>query len=214
MSVLAKICGLSTPDAVRAAVDGGADLVGFVFFPKSPRSVTPELASVLAEAPRARGVKVVAVTVDASDDLLDAIARTLRPDLIQLHGHETPARAGEVRSRTGAGVIRALRVSDVADLDVASAFDDVADYLMFDAKAPAGAVLPGGNGVAFDWNLLAGRSYTRPWFLAGGLNPENVAEAVKASGASLVDVSSGVETAPGVKDPALIKAFLEAVRRA
>ncbi|MGC1304272.1 MAG: phosphoribosylanthranilate isomerase [Caulobacteraceae bacterium] len=214
MSVLVKICGLSTPDAVRAAVDGDADLVGFVFFPKSPRSVTPELASVLAERARAQGVKVVAVTVDASDETIDAIARTLQPDLIQLHGHETPARASEVRTRTGAGVIRALRVSDVADLDAAPAFEEAVDYLMFDAKAPVGAVLPGGNGVAFDWSLLAGRSYARPWFLAGGLNPENVAEAVKASGASLVDVSSGVETVPGVKDPALIKAFLEAARRA
>ena len=214
MPVQAKICGLSTPDAVLAAVEGGAGLIGFTFFPKSPRNVTPERAAALAAPIRGRGVKVVAVTVDASDAMIDLLATTLKPDLIQLHGHETPQRAAEVRARSGAGVIRALRISEAADLGEAEAFEDVVDHLMFDAKAPAGALLPGGNGAAFDWTLLAGRRYAKPWFLAGGLNPDNVTEAVRASGAPMVDVSSGVETAPGVKDPTLIKAFLEAVRRA
>ncbi|WP_158916305.1 phosphoribosylanthranilate isomerase [Caulobacter sp. S45] len=213
MSVRAKICGLSTPQAVQAAVDGGAELIGFVFFAPSPRDIAPERAATLAAPARAKGLDVVAVTVDASDALLDAIARTLKPDLIQLHGHETPARAAEVHARTGAGVIRAFRVSEAADLEAARAFEGVADYLMFDAKAPKGAILPGGNGAAFDWSLLTGRSFAKPWFLAGGLDPDNVTEAVRASGAPLADVSSGVETAPGVKDPALIKAFLEAVHR-
>ncbi len=219
MPVQVKICGLSTPETVQAAIDGGADLIGFVFFPKSPRNITPDRAAQLAAPARAKGVKaggvkVAAVTVDASDALIDAIAATLRPDLIQLHGHESPERAAEVRARSGAGVVRALRVSQAADLDQASAFEGVVDYLMFDAKAPAGAALPGGNGAAFDWTLLAGRRFARPWFLAGGLNPGNVTEALRITGAPMVDVSSGVEAAPGVKDPALIKAFLEAVRRA
>jgi phosphoribosylanthranilate isomerase len=213
MPVQAKICGLSTPETVAAAVDGGADLIGFVFFPKSPRNIAPERAAGLAAPARAQGVKIAAVTVDASDALIDAIAATLKPDLIQLHGHERPGRAQEVRARSGAGVVRALSIREAADLDQASAFEGVVDYLMFDAKAPAGAVLPGGNGEAFDWSLLAGRSFGRPWFLAGGLNPGNVTEALRVTGAPMVDVSSGVEAAPGVKDPALIKAFLEAVRR-
>jgi phosphoribosylanthranilate isomerase len=211
--VQAKICGLSTPETVAAAIDSGADLIGFVFFPKSPRNIAPERAAELAAPAREQGVKVAAVTVDADDALIDVIAASLKPDLIQLHGHESPERAAEVRARSGAGVVRALSIRDAADLDQAKAFEGVVDYLMFDAKAPAGAVLPGGNGAAFDWTLLAGRSFARPWFLAGGLNPGNVTEALRITGAPMVDVSSGVEAAPGVKDPALIKAFLEAVRR-
>jgi phosphoribosylanthranilate isomerase len=208
MPIQVKICGLSTPETVQAAVEAGADLIGFVFFPKSPRNLSPDRAAQLAAPARAQGVKVGAVTVDASDALVDAIAATLQPDLIQLHGHESPERAAEVRARSGAGVVKAFRVSEAADLDQAKAFEDVVD-----AKAPAGAVLPGGNGAAFDWSVLAGRSFAKPWFLAGGLNPGNVAEALRITGAPMVDVSSGVEAAPGVKDPALIKAFLEAVRR-
>jgi phosphoribosylanthranilate isomerase len=214
MATPAKICGLSTADAVRAAVEGGAAYVGFVFFPRSPRDIAPERAAELAAPARAAGVKVVAVTVDPADALLDRLSATLKPDLIQLHGHETPARAAEVKGRTGAGVISALRVSTPADLDAAHAFETVADHLMFDAKPPADAVLPGGNGAAFDWAMLAGRRFARPWFLAGGLGPANVADAVRVSGAPMVDVSSGVEGAPGVKDPALIAAFLRAVSRA
>lgn len=213
MPVQAKICGLSTPETVQAAVEAGADLIGFVFFPKSPRNIPPDRAAQLAAPARAQGVKVVAVTVDASDALIDAIASTLKPDLIQLHGHESPERAEQVRARSGAGVVKALSVSEASDLDQAAAFEGVVDYLMFDAKAPAGATLPGGNGAAFGWRMLAGRNFSKPWFLAGGLNPGNVAEALRITDAPMVDVSSGVEAAPGVKDPALIKAFLEAVRR-
>ncbi|MHB8284733.1 MAG: phosphoribosylanthranilate isomerase [Caulobacteraceae bacterium] len=212
--VRAKICGLSTPEAVAAAIDGGASHIGFVFFPKSPRNIDPDRAAVLATPAKARGIKVVAVTVDATDTELEAINLALSPDLIQLHGHETPARAAEIKQRSGAGVVRAFRVETPADLEAAAPFEGVVDYLMFDAKAPAGAVLPGGNGAAFDWTILAGRRFETPWFLAGGLEVGNVSDAVKASGATLVDVSSGVEIAPGVKEPGLITAFLDAVRRA
>ena len=199
---------------MQAAVEGGAAYVGFVFFAASPRNVAPGRAADLAGPARAAGVRAVAVTVDASDAELDAIMATLRPELIQLHGTETPARVAEVRARTGAAVIRALRVSQAADLDAARAYEGATDQLMFDARPPRGATLPGGNGAAFDASILGGRRFARPWFLAGGLDPANVATAVAASGAVQVDVSSGVERAPGVKDPASIRAFLEAVRRA
>ncbi len=188
--------------------------MGFVFFARSPRNVTPARAAELARPARAAGVEVVAVTVGASDAELEAIMGALAPELIQLHGTETPARVAEVRARTGARVIRALRVSEVADLEAARAFEGVADQLMFDAKPPEGATLPGGNGTGFDASILGGQRFARPWFLAGGLDAANVAAAVAASGAGQVDVSSGVESAPGVKDPQLIRAFLEAVRRA
>jgi phosphoribosylanthranilate isomerase len=214
MTPAAKICGLSTPESVEAAVEGGAAYVGFVFYAPSPRDLAPAHAGALAITARRAGVKIVAVTVDAADALLDEIAATLAPDLIQLHGAETPERAAAVRSRAGARVIKALRVSQPADLDAADAFASSADQLMFDARAPSGALLPGGNGAAFDWTILAGRRFSKPWFLAGGLDPANVREAVRTSGAAQVDVSSGVERAPGVKDPASIRAFLEAVRRA
>lgn len=214
MPAHAKICGLTTPEAVKAAVAGGAAYVGFVMFPRSPRHIEPEAAAGLAEMARAGGAKVVAVTVDASDAEVDRIAGALRPDLIQLHGNETPDRALEVRRRSGAGVVRAFGVGAAADLDKADAFAEIADHLMFDARPPAEASRPGGVGAAFDWSLLAGRRFERPWFLAGGLTPSNVAEAVAATGAPIVDVSSGVETEPGCKDPRLITAFLDAVRRA
>ena len=214
MPAHAKICGLSTPEAVEAAVQGGAAYVGFVFFAASPRDVTPARAAELAAPARAAGVQAVAVTVDASDDLLDAITAALAPDLIQLHGGETPERAAAVRSRTGARLIRALRVGEAADLDAAAAYEPVADQLMFDARPPKDARLPGGNGSAFDWSILQGRRFARPWFLAGGLDADNVAAAMAGSGAVQVDVSSGVESAPGVKDPASIRAFMEAVRLA
>ncbi|OYX35593.1 MAG: N-(5'-phosphoribosyl)anthranilate isomerase [Caulobacterales bacterium 32-69-10] len=209
----AKICGLTTPETVQAALDGGAAYLGFNFFPPSPRAILPEAAAALAQAVRGKA-QIVAVTVDPDDALLDHLARTLRPDLIQLHGEETAMRAAEVRARTGAEVIKVIPVSDVHDLDRAKAFDGAADQLMFDTKAPKDAALPGGNGVRFDWTLTQGRRFERPWFLAGGLDPWNVAEAISASGAPLVDVSSGVERGPGYKDPRLISAFLDAVRRA
>lgn len=210
MPVLAKICGLSTPEAVRAALDGGAAYVGFVTFPKSPRHVAPEAAGRLAQAARGRA-KVVSVLVDPSDALLDEVRAALRPDLVQLHGREPPSRVREVAARTGAGVIKALPVSAAADLDAARAYEGAADHLMFDARPPADAELPGGVGARFDWTLPAGRRFARPWFLAGGLDPWNVAEAVRLSGAPAVDVSSGVERGPGLKDTALIGAFLRAV---
>lgn len=210
---LAKICGLSTPETVAAALDGGAAFLGFVSFPRSPRHVALEAAARLAEPVRGRA-KIAVVVVDPSDAELDAIAAVLKPDLIQLHGRETPERAAEVKARTGAGVIKALPVSIPADLEAAAVFAEVADHLMFDAKPPAGSALPGGVGARFDWDLLAGRTFARPWFLAGGLSAENVAEALARSGAPLVDVSSGVETAPGLKDARLISAFLEAVKSA
>jgi phosphoribosylanthranilate isomerase len=215
----AKICGLSTPETVAAAVNGGAAFVGFVFFDKSPRNLAPEAAARLV-APlqgqngRQTPVKTVAVTVDPDDALVDRLMATLKPDLIQVHGRETPSRVREIAARSGAGVIKAFSVSSSADVDQASAFETVAEHLMFDARPVEGAALPGGTGARFDWSLLAGRRFSRPHFLAGGLDPWNVGEAIKASGAPLVDVSSGVERGPGLKDPALITAFLDAVKRA
>lgn len=207
----AKICGLTTPETLDAALTGGAAFVGAVVFPQSPRHIAPLHAATLFERARGRA-KVVAVTVDADDALLTEIALILKPDLIQLHGSETPARAVQVRTLTGAGIIRALSVRTAVDIDAATAWEPVVDHLMFDARPPEGSALPGGVGASFDWTLLSGRSFVKPWFLAGGLDPANVAEAVRISGAPLVDVSSGVETAPGVKDPARIAAFLNAVR--
>jgi phosphoribosylanthranilate isomerase len=212
--VLAKICGLSTPQGVRAALDGGAAYLGFAFFDKSPRNIDPETAARLAQPARGTAAKVVALMVDPDDAAVDRVVRILRPDLIQLHGKETPARVREVASRAELGVIKALPVSDATDIDAARVFDDVAEHLMFDVKPPADADRPGGLGASFDWTLLAGRRFSRPHFLAGGLDPWNVGEAVRLSGAPLVDVSSGVERGAGLKDPALIEAFLEAVRRA
>jgi len=210
---LAKICGLSTPETVAAAIDGGAAYVGFMFFDKSPRNVTPGAAARLAGPARGKA-KIVAVMVDPTDGLLRELAETLRPDLIQLHGRETPARVREAAMRSGAGTIKVIAIGEEADLAKARAFAGVADHLMLETKAPPGAERPGGNGVAFDWTLTAGRKFTRPWFLAGGLDPWNVTEAVRLSGAPIVDVSSGVERGAGLKDPALIEAFLGAARRA
>jgi phosphoribosylanthranilate isomerase len=209
----AKICGLSTPETVGAALDGGAAFIGFMFFDASPRNIAPDAAGRLAAPARGRA-KVVAVTVDPDDAALERIMAHLKPDLIQLHGKETPARAREIGQRTGAGIIKVLSVSESRDLDAAAAFETVVDHLMFDAKAPKDADRPGGLGTAFDWDILAGRRFQRPWLLAGGLDPWNVAEAIDRTRAPLVDVSSGVERGAGLKDPALISAFLDAVRRA
>jgi phosphoribosylanthranilate isomerase len=213
MSVKAKICGLSTTQAVAAAVDGGAAYIGFTFFARSPRNITPELAARLAEPVRGR-CRIVGLAVDPDDAELDRIAAVLRPDLIQLHGRESPARAAAIAARTGAGLIKALPISDSADFDAAGGYDGLVEHLMFDAKPPKDADRPGGLGGAFDWSLLAGRRFQRPHFLAGGLDPWNVSEAIAASGAPLVDVSSGVERGAGLKDPGLIATFLDAVRRA
>jgi phosphoribosylanthranilate isomerase len=208
-----KICGLSTPETVRAALDGGAGFVGFMFFAASPRAVAPDLAGRLAAPARGRA-RIVAVTVDPDDASLDRIMRELRPDLIQLHGRETPNRAREIGLRTGAGVIRNLPVSTADDVDAARAFDGLVEHLMFEGKPAPDAERPGGGGQTFDWSLLSGRRFERPHFLAGGLDPWNVAEAIQASGAPMVDVSSGVERGAGLKDPGLISAFLDAARRA
>jgi phosphoribosylanthranilate isomerase len=209
----AKICGLKSEEAVAAALAGGGAWLGFVFFAPSPRNLDPETASRLARPARGRA-RIVAVTVDPGDELLDRIMAGLTPDQIQLHGSESPARAAEIARRTGAGVIKALPVSEAADLKAAAAYETIVEHLMFDARPPKGSALPGGVGAAFDWSLMAGRRFVRPWFLAGGLDPWNVADAISASGAPLVDVSSGVERGAGIKDPALITSFLDTVRRA
>lgn len=208
-----KICGLTTPETLDAALDGGAAFVGAVVFPKSPRHIDPLQAATLFERARNKA-KIVAVTVDADDALLTEIALILKPDLIQLHGSETPARAERVRTLTGAGVIKALPIRVHEDFAEAEAWEPFVDHLMFDAKPPEGSELPGGVGARFDWTLLAGRAFRHPWFVAGGLTPDNVAQAIRVSGAPAVDVSSGVESAPGVKDTALIAAFLKAARSA
>lgn len=208
----AKICGLSTPEAIKAALDGKASHIGFVFFSKSPRDIDPETAGRLAMAARGK-LKVVAVTVDPDDPLLDRLMTTLRPDLIQVHGKETPSRVRQIAVRTGAGVIKALSVSTSAEIEAARPFEEVAEHLMFDAKPPKDSELPGGTGARFDWTLLKGRRFARPWFLAGGLDPWSVREAIEQSDAPLVDVSSGVERGAGLKDPALITSFLDVVRR-
>lgn len=212
MTTKIKICGLTALDTLDIAMEGGADFVGAVVFPKSPRHLAPEAAAALFERARGRA-KIVAVTVDPDDALLQQIARTLRPDFIQLHGSEAPTRADHVRALTSAGIIKALPIRQVDDFAAADSWDDHADHLMFDAKPPEGSALPGGVGHSFDWTLLAGRAFRRPWFLAGGLNPDNVAEALRMTGAPMVDVSSGVESAPGVKDADRIAAFIQNARR-
>lgn len=208
----AKICGLSTPEAVKAALDGKASHIGFVFFPKSPRDIDPQTAARLAMPVREKA-RIVAVTVDPDDALLERLMATLKPDLIQVHGKEAPSRVRDIAVRTGAGVIKALSVSTSVEIEAARAFEEVAEHLMFDAKPPKDSELPGGTGARFDWTLLKGRRFARPWFLAGGLDPWNVREAIEQSDAPLVDVSSGVERGAGLKDPALIASFLDAVRR-
>lgn len=211
--IASKICGLSTPQAVAAALDGQAAYLGFIFFPASPRNIAPEAAGALTGPVRGQA-QVVAVSVDPSDTLLDQIMTHLRPDLIQLHGAEPPARVAAIGQRTGARTIKVIPVSEAADLAGVSAYESAADHLMFEGRPPKDAALPGGVGARFDWTLLSGRRFSRPWFLAGGLDPWNVGEAISLSGAPAVDVSSGVERGPGLKDPALITAFLDAVRRA
>jgi phosphoribosylanthranilate isomerase len=213
MGVQAKICGITTPEAVTASLAGGAAFLGFAFFERSPRNIAPEAAARLAEPVRGKA-KITALLVDPSDAEVDRVAAILAPDLIQLHGAETPARARSIGQRAGAGIIKVLPVSEVADLAAAADFESVAEHLMFETKPAKDAERPGGMGRAFDWTLMAGRRFQRPWFLAGGLDPWNLAEALRQSGAPLVDVSSGVERGPGLKDPALIAAFLDAARRA
>jgi phosphoribosylanthranilate isomerase len=204
-----KICGLRTAADVAAAARAGAAYAGFVFFAKSPRHLTvPEARLAALAAPP--GLAKVALTVDADDATLDAIVGAVPLDMLQLHGHETPDRVAAVRARYGLPVMKAIGLAEADDLAAILEFSAIADQILIDAKPPRGADLPGGNGLAFDWRLLAGRRWLRPWMLAGGLTAENVAEAVRLTGARQVDVSSGVESAPGVKDAARIAAFVAA----
>ncbi|KQI72147.1 N-(5'-phosphoribosyl)anthranilate isomerase [Loktanella sp. 5RATIMAR09] len=206
-----KICGLRDAAAVQAAVDAGAAYVGLVFFPKSPRNVTIEEAATLALTVPP-GVAKVALVVDADDALLDAITTNVPIDILQLHGHETPERVAEIRARYGLPVMKAVGVADESDLAALDSYARVADQILVDAKPPKDADLPGGNGLSFDWRLIAGRRWPVPWMLAGGLTPQTVGEAIALTGAAQVDVSSGVESAPGVKDAALIAAFCAAAQ--
>jgi phosphoribosylanthranilate isomerase len=206
-----KICGLRDVAAVQAAVDAGAAYVGLVFFPKSPRNVTIAEAATLALAVPP-GVAKVALVVDADDALLDDITANVPIDILQLHGHETPERVAEIRARYGLPVMKAVGVADESDLAALDSYARVADQILVDAKPPKDADLPGGNGLSFDWRLIAGRRWPVPWMLAGGLTPDTVGEAIALTGAAQVDVSSGVESAPGVKDPALISAFCAAAQ--
>ena len=213
MSVAAKICGLSDAEAIAAAVANGTDYVGFNFYPPSPRSLMPGQAAELAAALPDK-VSKVGIFVDPSDADIGAVLAAIDLDLIQLHGKESPAQVADIRSRFARRVIKAVKIELADDLDVADSYGDAADMLLFDAKPDAGdaGALPGGNGVPFDWHLLKGRRWAKPWMLSGGLEIDNVADAIAVSGAQAVDVSSGVERAPGDKDPALVKAFLDVVK--
>ncbi len=205
-----KVCGLTDERQVEAAAEAGAGYVGLVFFPRSPRAVTAEKAREIAWAAPV-GVAKVGLFVDASDEEMDRVLDVVPLDVVQLHGSEAPERVAEVRTRWGLPVMKAVGVAGPQDLERARAFEGVADQLLLDAKAPKGASLPGGNGVSFDWGLLGEFRSSVPWMLAGGLTPFNVGEAVRVSGARQVDVSSGVESAPGVKDAGLVRAFAGAV---
>ncbi|MEV8465741.1 phosphoribosylanthranilate isomerase [Fluviibacterium sp. DFM31] len=206
-----KICGLTRAQDMEAAVSAGASFVGLVFFPKSPRHVEIATARKLALTVPP-GVAKVALTVNAEDALLDAILGEVPLDILQLHGSESPERMAAVRSRSGLPVMKAVGVAEAADLAALDTYGRVADMLLVDAKPPKGAALPGGNGLAFDWRLLTGRRWPVPWMLAGGLEAGNVAEAIRLTGAPMVDVSSGVESAPGLKDAARIAAFVQAAQ--
>lgn len=215
MSIQVKICGLSTPETVEAAVEAGADYLGFVFIPKSSRNISTEQARILAQGVPSSVLKV-ALTVDADERTLDEIVETLNPDILQLHGAETPERLMELKARYGLALMKAIGIAEPEDPLKAAVYRDSADLLLFDAKPPksmAGA-LPGGNGLVFDWSLIAGHRPEIPWMLSGGLNAGNVAEAIRITRAQAVDVSSGVEDAPGRKTPELIEAFIRAAKAA
>ncbi|OYR19714.1 phosphoribosylanthranilate isomerase [Brucella thiophenivorans] len=205
-----KICGLKTPEAVAAALDGGATHIGFIFFPKSPRHLTPTDAGRLREAAQDRA-NVVAVSVDADDETLDEIVRELQPDMLQLHGHETPERVADVKARYGLPVIKAFAIREAEDFQLIAPYQGIADRFLFDAKPPKGSDLPGGNGVSFDWALLDALDDSVDYMLSGGLNAGNIAEALHKTRAPGIDVSSGLERAPGEKDVRLINDFFQAV---
>lgn len=213
MTLDIKICGLKAEDALAAALSGGASHVGFIFFPKSPRNVAPAEAGKLRKAALGRA-RAVAVTVDADDATLDAIVEAMSPDMLQLHGSETPERVAAVKARYGLPVMKAFSIRTAADLAAIGPYRDVADRFLFDAKPPRGAELPGGNGVPFDWRVLAALDPDIDYMLSGGLNAGNIGEALRLVSPAGIDISSGVESAPGVKDTALIEAFFRAVRAA
>jgi phosphoribosylanthranilate isomerase len=213
MSLIVKICGLSTAEALDVALDAGADMVGFVFFPPSPRNVAPVAAQALGQNVRGRALKV-ALTVDADDALFEAIVQNLQPDLLQLHGKETPARLSALRARFGLPVMKAIPVETKSDLAAVEAYEAIADRLLFDARAPRDATRPGGLGKSFDWRLLENLYLGIPFVLSGGLDAGNVGEALRITRAPGVDVSSGVERSPGQKDPDKIRAFIRAAREA
>ncbi|MCA1376706.1 MULTISPECIES: phosphoribosylanthranilate isomerase [Bradyrhizobium] len=211
MSLLVKICGLSTPETLETALEAGADMVGFVFFPPSPRHLSLELGRDLGRQVKRRALKV-ALTVDADDATLDNIMDALSPDIFQLHGGESVARLRDLKQRFGRPVMKAVPVATAADLAVLPGYAAVADRILFDARAPKDATRPGGLGEPFDWHLLEKLDLKLPYMVSGGLHAENLAEALRVTRASGVDVSSGVESAPGVKDPDMIKAFIRAAR--
>ncbi len=213
MGIQVKICGVNTAGAADAAIRAGADLLGLVFHRASPRHVAPEQAGALAGRARGR-IRLVTLLVDPDDAAIAAAIAAAQPDYLQLHGTESPARVGEIRAKFELPVIKAIPVAELADLAVIPIYEQAADMLLFDARAPADAGRPGGHGAAFDWRLLAGRKMARPWLLAGGLDAANVGRAIATAGAPGVDVSSGVETAPGVKDAEKIRAFVAAARHA
>ena len=208
-----KICGLKTDAALGAALAGGASHVGFIFFPKSPRYVEPSEAGRLREAARGKA-KAVAVTVDADDAFLDTIVAAMRPDMLQLHGSESPQRVAELKARHGLPAMKAFALREAADLAAIAPYRGVADRLLFDARPPKGSQLPGGNGVSFDWRILADLEPGTDYLLSGGVNAVNVGQALRLAGPPGFDISSGVESAPGLKEPALIEAFFRAVRAA
>ncbi len=207
-----KICGLKTRDAVEAVIAGGASHAGFIFFEKSPRNVEPETAGKLAKSVREAGIVPVAVTVDADNGTLDRIVEVMKPGILQLHGKETPERLAAVKTRYGLPVMKALAIREAADLDRIAQYRGIADRFLFDAKPPPGAELPGGNGVPFDWRLLSGLDPDIDYMLSGGLNADNIRSALMLLQPSGIDISSGVESAPGDKDPALIDAFFRSIR--
>lgn len=213
MATEVKICGLTTAQTVDAALAGGADYIGLVFFPRSPRHVDIKAGIKLADLARGQA-KIVALFVDPEDRALDGILEQVQPDMIQLHGDESAPRVKEIRQRCHLPVIKAIRVGTAVDAKRAQRYNDAADLILFDAKAPKGAALPGGNGLAFDWHALDDIKDHMRFMLSGGLTEANVVEAIKLTQARAVDVSSGVETAPGVKDPELIRRFLKAVKTA
>ena len=212
-SLLIKICGLSTAEAVDRAVEQGATHIGFIFFPKSPRHIEPDLAGLLADRVRGRA-KIVAVTVDADTDDLDEIVALLKPDMLQLHGSESPDRMLMLKALYALPMIKAFSVREADDLLRIDPYIGIADLFLFDAKPPKGSDLPGGNGISFDWTVMRALDDSVPYMLSGGLNAGNVADALKETEAPGIDVSSGVESAPGVKDLAMIDGFFAAVRRA